>query len=191
MRDKNSWLVFLVVVMLSCCATVAAQVRIELEPKQQTAEKKSYALRRQIPEATLPCTPEVKTWWDAVRDAGDAVRQSRGSDKDRKKFAALLEEGAAKSFKPPVEDRKPFYLVQVEPRYTEDGRKHRINGDIGLRVEFRADGTVGDVRPTNSLGYGLDEAAVEAARKAVFLPAIKNREFISFTTQMEMSFHIY
>jgi len=190
-RDKNSWLVFLVVVILCCCANVAAQVRIELEPKQGTNEKKSYALRRQIPEATLPCTPEVKTWWDALRDAGDAVRQSRGSDGDRKKFAALLEEGAAKSFKPPVEDRKPLFLVQVEPRFTEDGRRHRINGTIRLRVEFRADGTVGEVTPKNSLGHGLDEAAVEAARKAVFLPAIENGEFVSFTTQMEMSFHVY
>lgn len=191
MRDKNSRLAFLVVVLLSCGATAAAQVRIELESKQETAEKKSTAFGRQIPEATLPSTPEVKTWWNAIRDAANAVRQSRGSDRDRKKFAALLEEGAAKSFKPPIDDRKPFYLVQVEPRYTEDGRKHRINGYIILLVEFRADGTVGEVRTRNSLGYGLDEAAVEAARKAVFLPAIKNGEFVNFTTQMEMSFRVY
>jgi len=189
-KDKNRWLVCLVM-LLSVCATAASQVRIELEPNQRTPAKTSYALRRQIPEATLPCTPEVKTWWDALREAGDAVRSSRGGDKDRKKFAALLQEGAANSFKPPIEDHKPFYLVQIEPKYTEDGRKNRINGYIILSVEFRADGTVGQVTPRNSLGHGLDEAAVEAARKAVFLPAIKNGEFVSFTTQMEMSFRVY
>ena len=49
-----------------------------------------------------------------------------------------------------------------------------------MRVEFLADGTVGKVQVLNQLGAGLDENAVAAARKAVFLPAVKDGKFISF-----------
>ncbi|HEY6804953.1 MAG TPA: energy transducer TonB [Pyrinomonadaceae bacterium] len=148
-------------------------------------------ISRQIPEASLHCSPEVKAWWDALRDAGDRVMRSRGSNKDRKRFAELLQEGATKNYAPPIPDHKPIPLVQTPPEYTEEARQNHINARIGLSIEVLADGTIGQVTPLNNLGYGLDESAVAAAQKAVFLPAVQNGVFATYTMRVEMSFSIH
>jgi TonB family protein len=175
-------------------SSASAQVQIELKPNEKpTGEKKvqSSESRRQIPEASLNCSPEECTWWNALREAANEVRSSRGDKKDRKRFADLLQEGANKSYNAPIPDRKPMVLVQTLPQYTESGRRQKISGIINLRVEFLADGTVGKVQVLNQLGAGLDENAVAAARKAVFLPAVKDGKFISFAMQVQMSFNVY
>jgi outer membrane biosynthesis protein TonB len=157
-------------------SSASAQVQIELKPNEKpTGEKKvqSSENRRQIPEASLPCSPEECVWWNALREAADQVRSSRGDKKDRKRFADLLQEGASKSYKPPIPDRKPLVLVQTLPQYTEAGRHQQISGIVNLRVEFLADGTIGKIQFLNQLGAGLDENAAAAARKAVFLPSVK------------------
>jgi TonB family protein len=178
--------------ILTCAPNISAQVQIELQPNQPAKEDKNRTSNTwQIPEATLPCSPEVKAWWDGLRAAAEAVQHSRGDQKDRKRFVQTLAEGATKSFNPPVADGKPVYLSITKPAYTDDGRRHRVNGLIMLRVEYRADGTVGEVITLNSLGYGLDEAAITAARKTVFIPAVRNGVFVAFTTQMTMSFRLY
>ena len=175
-------------------SSASAQVQIELKPNEKpSAEKKvqSSESRRQIPEGSLNCSPEECAWWNALREAGDEVRLSRGDKKDRKRFADLLQEGVTKSYNAPIPDRKPTVLVQAFPQYTEAGRRNKINGIITLRVEFLADGTVGKVQPLNQLGSGLDENAAAAARKAVFLPAIKDGKFVPFVSQVQMSFNVY
>jgi TonB family protein len=178
--------------ILTCAPNISAQVQIELQPNQPAKEDKNSTSKTwQIPEATLPCSPEVKAWWDGVRAAAEAVQHSRGDQKDRKRFAQTLAEGATKSFNPPIPERKPFYLSITKPAYTEDGRRHRVTGIIMLRVEYRADGTIGEVTALNSLGYGLDEAAIAAARKTVFIPAVRNGVFVAFTAPMTMTFNMY
>ena len=191
MRNDKRSVLLSIALLLAGAVTVSAQVQIELEPNKKTDDNKSNNSRWQIPAATLPCTPDNKAWWDELRDAAEVVRRSRGDKKDRRKFADLLAEGTAKSFKPPIEDRKPIYFVTAQPQYTEEARRRRINGYIVMRVELRADGTVGEVTTRNSLGYGLDESAIAAARKAVFLPAVQNGVFVTFWAQVEMSFRVY
>jgi TonB family protein len=191
-RNKNRSILLFIALVLTCAASVSAQVQIELKPNEPKKEEKNASAGRwQIPEASVSAGPEVKAWCDGLRDAAKAVRDSHGDRKDRKRFAQALVEGATKSFNPPIDDRKPFYLVMAEPEYTEDARRHRVSGRIMLRVEFRADGTVGQVRTLNSLGYGLDEAAITAARNAVFIPAVRNGAFVDFTNQVLMNFAIY
>jgi TonB family protein len=77
------------------------------------------------------------------------------------------------------------------PRYTSEARQRRISGNITLEVEFLADGRVGQFKPLGSLGAGLDESAIEAARKCVFLPAIRDRKFVDSRLPVVMSFYMY
>ena len=191
MKYNPRWFLVLVALLISFGTTVSAQVQIDLQPNKETENKPPRQTRWEMPEATLPCTPEVKKWWDELREAGNAVLNSRGKDKYKQKFAALLAEGLAKSFKPPIEDRKPFYLARIEAEYTEAARRNKVTGHIVARVEFRADGTVGQVRIISGLGYGLDEGALASAKKTLFLPAVQNGEFVSFTTRMEFMFDLY
>jgi protein TonB len=58
-----------------------------------------------------------------------------------------------------------------QPEYARQAREANIAGKV--RVELRVDksGAVVGARVLEGLGYGLDEAALEAARAARFEPA--------------------
>jgi len=62
-------------------------------------------------------------------------------------------------------------LAKPNPVYTEEARKLRIEGNVKLRVVFLASGELQILGVTQSLGHGLDEAAVAAARRIRFRPA--------------------
>jgi hypothetical protein len=69
--------------------------------------------RREIPEATLPCTADETKWWSDLRSAGVAVRSTMRGNKETKKFLNLLAEGKEKSYQPPIPDRGATLLHQV------------------------------------------------------------------------------
>ena len=145
-----------------------------------------------VPEASLPCTPEEQVWWTELRDAADNLRSTRRpGDKHKKKFANVLHDGQAKSYKPPIADARPVMLFKTEPSYTDAARQREINGSITLQVELRSDGSVGNIKVIQGLGSGLDESAADAARKTIFLPAVKNREFVNAYVRIIMDFNIY
>ncbi|MBI4747516.1 MAG: energy transducer TonB [Acidobacteria bacterium] len=87
-------------------------------------------------------------------------------------------------------DTRPQIISQSKPRYTEAARQNKIAGKVVLSVEFRADGTIGEVQVVKSLGYGLDECAVEAARHIRFRPAQKGGRPFTFRSRVEYSFHL-
>ena len=62
-------------------------------------------------------------------------------------------------------------LEKPRPAYTQEARSRRIKGTVLLDVVFAASGQVRVVGVLRGLGYGLDEAAAEAARKIRFKPA--------------------
>lgn len=67
--------------------------------------------------------------------------------------------------------------------YTNEARANKIKGEVRLRLVLAADGTVKNVFPIKSLGHGLTESAVEAARKIRFEPAVrKNQPASQFAT---------
>jgi periplasmic protein TonB len=66
----------------------------------------------------------------------------------------------------------PAPLRQVQPQYTSDAMRAKVQGSVTLEAVVRADGTVGRVRVVKSLDkvFGLDEEAVKAAQKWLFRP---------------------
>jgi TonB family protein len=147
------------------------------------------ALRRpEIPEATLPSSPDEMRWWEEIQSVGTIVKKSR--DKDGDKFLRLLKEGVQKSYRPPIPNRGPTFLRRVPPEYSEEARRNQISGGIALVVEFLSDGKVGEVTIVKGLGFGLDQSAAAAARKSVFLPAVKDRQFVTMCMPMTMSFNL-
>jgi TonB family protein len=149
------------------------------------------ARNREIPNATPPCTPEEAKWWQDLQEAAKAVRKKRGAKKESQRFLELLQVGQEKSYQPPVPDTKPFILSKAEPTYGDQARALRINGLVMLAVQLRPDGFVGEVEIVKGVGHGLDERAADAARRTIFLPAVKDRKFVSYTLHMEMSFNIF
>ena len=73
--------------------------------------------------------------------------------------------------------------------YTDEARKAKTHGDVRLRLVLASDGTVKNVFPIKSLGHGLTESAMKAARQIRFEPAIKNgeptSEFMTFVYEFD------
>jgi TonB family protein len=70
----------------------------------------------------------------------------------------------------------PFPLRQVEPQYTDEARKARLQGSAIVQVQIRPDGTVAPngITIIQGLGMGLDEKAVESVKQWLFKPAYKD-----------------
>jgi protein TonB len=64
----------------------------------------------------------------------------------------------------------PSLLRQVEPKYTSDAMRAKVQGDVELEAVILANGTVGDVRIVKSLDdkFGLDQEAIKAAKQWLF-----------------------
>ena len=67
--------------------------------------------------------------------------------------------------------RQLIILKNFQPSYTDRARRENIMGNVKLKVQFQADGSVGDVIVLSKLNKDLDRSSVEAARKTKFLPA--------------------
>jgi TonB family protein len=123
--------------------------------------------------------------------AGKAINPAHAGKSETEKLMHLIKEGIEKSYQIPIPDHSAIVLWRAVPQYTEDARHKKINGSVALAVELLPGGTVGEVKVAQGLDPGLDKIAVETARKLIFLPAIKNRKFVSVWSPMTMSFNIY
>ncbi len=88
-------------------------------------------------------------------------------------------------------DQRPFIAFKPEPAYTEEARQNALAGTVLLKAIFTADGVVTSIKVASGLPYGLEENAVEAAKKIRFIPAVKDGKFVSTWMQLEYSFNLY
>jgi len=88
-------------------------------------------------------------------------------------------------------DTKARLMNRPEPNYTENARRHKVNGIVVLKCVFAADGTVKNIRIVEGLPDGLTEKAIEAAHKIKFVPAMKDGKPVSMWMQLEYNFNLY
>ena len=78
------------------------------------------------------------------------------------------------------EVQKKAHIIESPPAvYTAEARANKIKGEVRLRLVLAADGTVKNIFPIRSSGYGLTESAVEAVLKIKFKPAIRKDQPVS------------
>jgi TonB family protein len=82
-------------------------------------------------------------------------------------------------------------LLKPEPMYTEEARQAGTTGTVVIRAILRSDGHVSDLRAIRTLGYGLTEQAINAARNLRFIPARKDERDVSMYVQLEYNFNLY
>jgi hypothetical protein len=184
----NSLLVFFLIPAAASGGRVSCQEKRVVKESGSSTEINTY---NEIPEATEPCTPEECAWWKQIRDAGNILLR-KGDEKSKTKFALLLLEGMQKAYRIPLKDRPPQVLAFGRPAYSELTltrlRRARTNGAAELSVEFRADGSIGDVNLIKGLDQEFDKSAVQAARQNLFLPAVRNGAFVTDWQKGEMKF---
>lgn len=83
---------------------------------------------------------------------------------------------------------KPKLERAVSPAYTQEGRQANIEGDVQLELTIDANGNVVNVKVLHGLGYGLDEAAVSAARQWKYTPAMKCGKPVPTTVKRKARF---
>src|SRR5437762_6127929 len=81
----------------------------------------------------------------------------------------------------------PRILYKPDPEFTEEARKARYQGVCILWMVVGADGKPHDVRVIRTLGMGLDQKAVDAARQYVFEPARKDGKPVAVQLNVEVS----
>jgi periplasmic protein TonB len=85
----------------------------------------------------------------------------------------------------------PRPIFQPEPEFSEEARKAKYQGVCTLMLVVDANGNPTNIRIANSLGMGLDEKAIEAAKKWRFEPAMKDGHPVAVEIALEVDFHLY
>jgi len=84
----------------------------------------------------------------------------------------------------------PRVLSKVEPDYTEEARRAKVNASVTLKVIVRPDGSVGDIRILRAAGFGLDDNAIECVRTWQFAPGTKDGKALSVVATIEVNFRL-
>jgi TonB family protein len=84
----------------------------------------------------------------------------------------------------------PTIKVKIEPKYSEEARKKKLQGTIQLSVVIDATGAPTQIAVLRPLGFGLDEKAVEAVSQWKFIPATKNGTPVALVSTIEVTLHL-
>ena len=76
------------------------------------------------------------------------------------------------------------------PVYSDEARQLRLEGEVLLEVMFGANGQLHVNRMVRGLGHGLDEAAMDAANRMRFKPALRNGQAVDSTAIVHVKFQL-
>ncbi len=94
----------------------------------------------------------------------------------------------------PADTGAPTTPVEItykpNPVYTDEARSLRLEGEVLLEMTFYANGTLHVNRVVRGLGHGLDEAAIAAASKIRFKPALRSGQPVDSTAIVHVVFQM-
>lgn len=94
--------------------------------------------------------------------------------------ASQVKSYAADKYAPAYQvDAQPSVLSEYKAPYPEQANRAGVEGTVVLKLLIDAEGNVADAKLLRGLGFGLDEAALQAIRKFKFRPAMKGGENVA------------
>ena len=84
----------------------------------------------------------------------------------------------------------PSLISKVEPEYSEDARKVKLQGTVRIHLEIDPDGIPTHFRVSPLLGHGLDFTAMDAVRRWRFKPGTKDGRPVSVVATLEVNFRL-
>lgn len=84
----------------------------------------------------------------------------------------------------------PHLISKVEPEYSEEARKARLNGSVTLYVIVRPSGHAAGIKVIRPLGLGLDEKAIAAVEGWRFQPGEREGQPVSVAATIEVNFRL-
>ena len=96
----------------------------------------------------------------------------------------------------------PKVVFAVDPEFSDEGRRRRVQGTVTLSLVVDEQGKPQDVRVSKSLAESvapkyraaarsMDEKAVEAARQYRFKPGLRNGKPVAVATDMDVTFQLF
>lgn len=120
-----------------------------------------------------------------------------GNSRDKLKTSVFASSTVgSESLKPAANDTlstgsQPLIILdKPSPLYTEEARRLAIQGEVLVEVVFSTSGQVRIVRVAKGLGHGLDEAAVNAAQRIRFEPALQNGQPVDVPATVHITFQL-
>jgi protein TonB len=102
------------------------------------------------------------------------TKQNAASSERAKPTTRKVEQLAPATAQACIEpDVSPKHVSQVLPKMTREAQQAEIEGVVLVEVTIDPSGSVVDARVVHGLGYGLDEAALRAAKAWTFQPAMR------------------
>jgi TonB family protein len=130
----------------------------------------------------------------ATPGQGDGRRSGQGSAGVQSSGFGSQVVGPSSAHVQHVDSGPPTTSVEItykpNPVYTDEARHLQLEGEVLLEVEFAANGQLHVNRVVRGLGHGLDEAAVNAADKMRFKPALRNGQAIDSTAIVHVVFQM-
>lgn len=84
----------------------------------------------------------------------------------------------------------PLATYSPEPKYPENERRARHEGDVILQLVIGTDGATHDISVARSLSPDFDTAAIDAVKTWTFTPAKRNGKPIPLRTHIQVGFHL-
>lgn len=81
-------------------------------------------------------------------------------------------------------------LYKPNPPYSHEGRALKLQGDVVLEVVFLASGQMQVTRVVSGLGHGMDEEAIQAAKRIRFTPAMRDGQPVDFPALVRIEFRL-
>jgi TonB family protein len=84
----------------------------------------------------------------------------------------------------------PQLVKDAKPQYTAEAMRRKIEGAVLMEAVIGIEGRVTDIKVVTSLDsvYGLDDAALTAARQWQFKPGMKDNKPVPVLVTIEMAF---
>ncbi|MBI3948926.1 MAG: energy transducer TonB [Acidobacteria bacterium] len=84
----------------------------------------------------------------------------------------------------------PRILISSKPVYTKAARTADVTATVELEVTFLPEGTIGPIEVVRWAGFGLDESAIDVARKLKFRPAKLNGQPVACRALVQYKFQL-
>jgi TonB family protein len=88
-------------------------------------------------------------------------------------------------------EKPPIATYVPAAEFSDEARRKKIQGIVIVSALVTEEGLATDLRVEKSLGYGLDEKALQCIRKYRFQPAVKGGVPVAARIAVEINFHLY
>src|SRR2546421_1485987 len=166
---KNSCVVIMLGIVAS--GSVFAQAQTDKERATQQAIKAVHA--RDLPEATLPCTPEESSWWNEVRAVAKVINPARPNKPETEKLTRLIKKAIEQAYQIPVPDRYATVFWRAAPQYTEQARRKQIKGSVAMAVWLFPGGALGEGKKSERVDPPPVQKGIKANPKVDFFSGRK------------------